>query len=133
MPRPRIGVIVITVAAVVATAVLVLGVWALPRLRAAGIPSEKVVLGTIRTATLAWQSEHPRDCPTLEQLISDRWLDAEFCRFERWCHCRYTIECTDDEIRVTCADHPARTETSGVAAPSARSRDPAQRAAAPDH
>jgi hypothetical protein len=121
MRRPRVGVIVITVAVVVGIAALALGVWALPRFQQAGIPSEKTVLDRIRDATLAWQYEHPGHCPTIEQLVSDRWLDSEFCRLDR-CHCRYTIECTDStdstdsDVSVSCADHPARTGTSGASA-----------------
>jgi hypothetical protein len=116
MRRPRIKVIAITVAGVVGTAALVLGLFALPRLRKAGIRSEGVVLDMIRDATLAWQYEHPRECPTVGRLVSERWLDREFCRYDK-CRCRYDIQCTDGDIRVSCTDHPGPVKRVGVVAP----------------
>jgi len=48
MRRPRLGVIVATVAAVIGIAVVILGLWALPRLRQMGVLSKKEVLVIIQ-------------------------------------------------------------------------------------
>jgi hypothetical protein len=107
MRRPRIGVIFLAVAAVVGITVLVLGVWAYPRMRGAGARSETSVLDEVRNAALQWQSEHPKQCPTVEQLITDGSLDSGLVASGK-CRKPYRIHCVDKDVDVTCPD-PAGT------------------------
>jgi len=101
--RPRIGVIVLTVAALICASVLVLGAWAYPRLQQAGIRSESSVLDQVRAAVTQWQNEHPQQCPTFEQLVAGGWLDSGLLESAK-CLTPYAIQCTTQEIFVTCPD-----------------------------
>ncbi|MBN1611421.1 MAG: hypothetical protein JW940_32610 [Polyangiaceae bacterium] len=104
--RPSVLRILVAVGAVVGVAALILAVRVVPQFKRAGVAPLPMVVAEIRGAVLSWQREHPGRCPKLEELISDRWLDAEFGT--EACHGPYTIQCTGNDVVVSCTEPEQR-------------------------
>jgi general secretion pathway protein G len=102
-------VIVITIIGVL-TAAISIGV--LQAGKKANIGAARTACNTVRQATQMWKAVHPgEDCPTVEQLKSDRSLDTGFSLKDPW-GSAYKLNCDSDEITCTSAgpDHKEGTE-----------------------
>jgi general secretion pathway protein G len=91
-------VIVITIIGVL-TAAISIGV--LQAGKKANIGAAKTACNTVRSATMQWKAIHPNeDCPTVDQLKSDRDLDTGFSLKDPWGGA-YKLNCESDEITCT--------------------------------
>lgn len=108
-PRPRALargltlvelVIVITIIGVL-TAAISIGV--LNAQKKANLGAAKTACSTIRSATMQWKATNPSgDCPTVDQLKSERDLDTGFSLKDPWGNL-YKVSCDADEINCTSA------------------------------
>ena len=83
--------IVITILAMMVTGV---AVAVLPRLQEARIKSTKADAQALRSAIMLYVADNPRGCPTVEDLVSERYLDGS----------KRTADAWDIEFQVTCED-----------------------------
>ena len=83
--------IVITILAMMVTGV---AVAVLPQLGRARIKSTKADAQALRSAVMLYVADNPRGCPTVEDLVSEKYLDG----FKR------TTDAWDTEFQVTCED-----------------------------
>jgi general secretion pathway protein G len=91
-------VIVITIIGVL-TAAISIGV--LQAGKKANIGAAKTACNTVRQATMQWKAVHPsEDCPSVDQLKSDRDLDTGFSLKDPW-GSLYKLNCDNDEITCT--------------------------------
>jgi general secretion pathway protein G len=91
-------VIVITIIGVL-TAAISIGV--LQAGKKANMGAAATACDTIRQATIQWKAVHPtEDCPTVEQLKTDRDLDTGFSLKDPW-GSAYKLNCDSDEITCT--------------------------------
>jgi len=91
--------IVITIFAMIAGGV---AVALLPQLEKARIKSTKTDAQSLRSAVMLYVSEHPRECPTVEDLLSERLLDSSRRTTDAW-DTEFQITCEDGEIGVVSA------------------------------
>lgn len=91
--------IVITIFAMIAGGV---AVALLPQLEKARIKSTKTDAQSLRSAVMLYVSEHPRECPTVEDLLSERLLDSSRRTTDAW-DTEFQITCEDGEIAVVSA------------------------------
>jgi general secretion pathway protein G len=93
-------VIVITIIGVL-TAAISIGV--LQAQKRANVGASKTACNTVRQAAMQWKAVHPsEDCPTVEQLKSDKDLDTGFSLKDPW-GTPYKLGCESDEITCTSA------------------------------
>ena len=91
-------VIVITIIGVL-TAAISIGV--LQAGKKANVGAAKTACNTVRQATMQWKAVHPtEDCPTVEQLKTDRDLDTGFSLKDPWGGA-FKLNCDNDEITCT--------------------------------
>ena len=83
--------IVITIFAMIAGGV---AVALLPRLEEARIKSTKTDAQALRSAVMLYVADNPRGCPTVEELVTERYLDGS----------RRTADAWDTEFQITCED-----------------------------
>jgi general secretion pathway protein G len=88
-------VIVITIIGVL-TAAISVGVMAAKK--KADIGTAKTACSSIRSATLLWKNSHPsEDCPTVDQLRQEKFLDTGFSTKDAWGN-PFKLTCESDEI-----------------------------------
>jgi general secretion pathway protein G len=93
-------VIVITIIGVL-TAAISIGV--LKAQRRANEGAAKTACSTVRQATMQWKAVNPgADCPTVEQLRTERDLDTGFNLKDPWGNL-YKLACDSEEITCTSA------------------------------
>jgi general secretion pathway protein G len=93
-------VIVITIIGVL-TAAISIGV--LKAQKRANEGAAKTACSTVRQATMQWKAVNPgADCPTVEQLRTERDLDTGFNLKDPWGNL-YKLSCDTDEITCTSA------------------------------
>ncbi len=83
--------IVITIFAMIAGGV---AVALLPQLEKARIKSTKTDAQALRSAVMLYVADNPRECPTVEELVTERYLDGS----------KRTTDAWDTEFQVTCED-----------------------------
>ena len=83
--------IVMIILATLATGV---AVAVLPRLEDARIKSTKVDAQALRSAIMLYVADNPRGCPTVEDLVTERYLDGS----------KRTADAWDTEFQVTCEE-----------------------------
>ncbi|MFW2390272.1 MAG: prepilin-type N-terminal cleavage/methylation domain-containing protein [Polyangiales bacterium] len=88
--------IVITIFAMIAGGV---AVALLPRLEEARIKSTKTDSQALRSAVMLYVADNPRGCPTVEDLVSERYLDGSRRTTDAW-DTPYQISCEDGDIAV---------------------------------
>jgi len=81
--------IVITILAMMVTGV---AVAVLPRLQEARIKSTTADAQALRSAIMLYVADNPRGCPTVEDLVSERYLDGT----------KRTADAWDTEFQMTC-------------------------------
>jgi general secretion pathway protein G len=93
-------VIVITLIGVLTGAI---AVGVLKAQKSANVGAAKTACDTIRTQTMQWKAQHPtEDCPTVEQLKTEKDLDTGFSLKDPW-GSPYKVACESDEITCTSA------------------------------
>jgi general secretion pathway protein G len=85
----------------VLTAAIAIGV--LQAQKRASIGAAQTACNTVRGATIQWRAVHPGDdCPTVEQLKKEKFLDTGFNLKDPW-NSLYKLGCDADEITCTSA------------------------------
>jgi general secretion pathway protein G len=88
--------IVITIFAMMAGGV---AVALLPQLEKAKIKTTKADAQALRSAVMLYVADNPRGCPTVEELVSERYLDGSRRTNDAW-ETPYQIVCEDGDISV---------------------------------
>jgi general secretion pathway protein G len=88
--------IVITIFAMIAGGV---AVALLPQLEKARIKTTKTDGEGLRSAVMLYVADNPRGCPTVEDLVNDRYLDGSRRTTDAW-DTPFEINCEDGEISV---------------------------------
>jgi general secretion pathway protein G len=88
--------IVITIFAMMAGGV---AVALLPQLEKAKIKTTKTDAQALRSAVMLYVADNPRNCPTVEDLVSERYLDGSRRTTDAW-ETPYQISCEDGDIAV---------------------------------
>ena len=88
--------IVITIFAMMAGGV---AVALLPQLEKAKIKTTKTDAQALRSAAMLYVADNPRGCPSVEDLISERYLDGSRRTTDAW-ETPYQISCEDGDIAV---------------------------------
>ena len=83
--------IVIFILAMIGTGV---AVAVLPQLQKAQVKSTQADAQALRSAVMLYVVDNPRGCPTVEDLVSERYLDGS----------KRTADAWDNEFQVTCED-----------------------------
>jgi general secretion pathway protein G len=91
--------IVITIFAMIAGGV---AVALLPQLEKARIKTTMTDAQGLRSAVMLYVADNPRECPTVEDLLNDRLLDASRRTTDAW-DTPFEITCEDGEIGVLSA------------------------------
>ncbi len=91
--------IVITIFAMIAGGV---AVALLPRLEEARIKSTKTDAQALRSAVMLYVADNPRGCPTVEDLVNERYLDGSRRTADAW-DTDFQISCEDGDIAVISA------------------------------
>ncbi len=91
--------IVITIFAMIAGGV---AVALLPRLEEARIKSTKTDAQALRSAVMLYVADNPRGCPTVEDLVNERYLDGSKRTADAW-DTDFLISCEDGDIAVISA------------------------------
>ena len=91
--------IVITIFAMIAGGV---AVALLPRLEEARIKSTRADAQSLRSAVMLYVADNPRGCPTVEDLVNDRYLDGSRRTADAW-DTDFQIGCEDGDIAVISA------------------------------
>jgi general secretion pathway protein G len=91
--------IVITIFAMIAGGV---AVALLPRLEEARIKSTKTDAQALRSAVMLYVADNPRGCPTVEDLVNERYLDGSKRTTDAW-DTDFQISCEDGDIAVVSA------------------------------
>jgi general secretion pathway protein G len=91
--------IVITIFAMIAGGV---AVALLPRLEEARIKSTKTDAQALRSAIMLYVADNPRGCPTVEDLVNERYLDGSRRTADAW-DTEFQISCEDGDIAVVSA------------------------------
>lgn len=91
--------IVITIFAMMAGGV---AVALLPRLEEARIKTTKTDAQALRSAVMLYKADHPRDCPTVEDLVNERYLDGTRRTTDAW-DTPFQISCEEGDIAVISA------------------------------
>ena len=88
--------IVITIFAMIAGGV---AVALLPQLEKARIKTTKTDAQGLRSAVMLYVADNPRGCPTVEELVSERYLDGSRRTSDAW-DTPFQISCEDGDISV---------------------------------
>jgi len=88
--------IVITIFAMIAGGV---AVALLPRLEEARIKATKTDAQALRSAVMLYVADNPRGCPTVEDLVNERYLDGSKRTADAW-DTDFQISCEDGDIGV---------------------------------
>ena len=88
--------IVIMILAFIGTGV---AVALLPALERAQIDGTKTDAQSLRSAATLYKADNPRECPTVEALVSERYLDATRRTTDAW-DTPFQITCEDGDIAV---------------------------------
>jgi general secretion pathway protein G len=91
--------IVITIFAMMAGGV---AVALLPQLEKARIKTTGTDAQGLRSAVMLYVADNPRGCPTVEDLVSERYLDATRRTTDAW-DTPFQISCEDGDISVVSA------------------------------
>jgi type II secretory pathway pseudopilin PulG len=91
--------IVITIFAMMAGGV---AVALLPRLEEARIKTTKTDAQALRSAVMLYKADNPRGCPTVEDLVTERYLDGSRRTTDAW-DTPFQISCEDGDISVISA------------------------------
>jgi general secretion pathway protein G len=91
--------IVITIFAMIAGGV---AVALLPQLEKARIKSTKADAQALRSAVIMYVADNPRACPTVEDLVNDRYLDGSKRTADAW-DTDFLVSCEDGDIAVISA------------------------------
>lgn len=91
--------IVITIFAMIAGGV---AVALLPRLEEARIKSTKTDAQALRSAVMLYVADNPRQCPTVEDLVNERYLDGSRRTADAW-DTDFQISCEDGDIAIVSA------------------------------
>lgn len=91
--------IVITIFAMIAGGV---AVALLPQLEKARIKTTKTDAQALRSAVMLYIADNPRGCPTVEDLVAERYLDSSRRTADAW-DVPFQIACEDGEIAVLSA------------------------------
>ena len=91
--------IVITIFAMIAGGV---AVALLPRLEEARIKSTKTDAQALRSAVMLYVADNPRGCPTVEDLVNERYLDGTRRTADAW-DTDFQISCEDGDVAVLSA------------------------------
>jgi general secretion pathway protein G len=91
--------IVITIFAMMAGGV---AVALLPQLEKAKIKTTGTDAQALRSAVMLYVADNPRGCPTVEDLVSERYLDGSRRTTDAW-DTPYQISCEDGDILVLSA------------------------------
>ncbi len=91
--------IVITIFAMIAGGV---AVALLPQLEKARIKSTKADAQAMRSAVMLYVADNPRGCPTVEELVGERYLDGSKRTTDAW-DTEFQITCEGGEIAVVSA------------------------------
>jgi general secretion pathway protein G len=91
--------IVITIFAMIAGGV---AVALLPRLEEARIKSTKTDAQALRSAVMLYVADNPRGCPTVEDLVNERYLDGSRRTTDAW-DTDFQISCEDGDVAVISA------------------------------
>jgi general secretion pathway protein G len=93
-------VIVITIIGVLTAAI---SVGVMKAKKTADIGTAKTACSSVKSATLLWKNAHPdQDCPTVEQLKKEKFLDSGFILKDSWNN-PFKISCDTDEITCSTA------------------------------
>jgi general secretion pathway protein G len=88
-------VIVITIIGVLTAAI---SVGVMKAKKTADIGTAKTACSSIKSASVLWKNAHPdQDCPTVEALKKERFLDNGFLAKDAWGN-PYKIACDTDDI-----------------------------------
>lgn len=91
--------IVITIFAMMAGGV---AVALLPQLEKARLKTTKTDAQGLRSAVMLYVADNPRGCPTIEDLVNERYLDATRRTTDAW-DTPFQITCEDGDIAVVSA------------------------------
>jgi len=91
--------IVITIVALMVTGA---AVAILPQLGKARIKTTKTDAQALRSAIMLYVADNPRECPTVEDLVSQKYLDASKRTTDAW-DTEFQISCESGEIKVLSA------------------------------
>ena len=91
--------IVITIFAMMAGGV---AVALLPQLEKARIKTTKTDAEALRSAVMLYKADNPRACPTVEDLMTERYLDGTRRTTDAW-DTPFQISCEDGDISVISA------------------------------
>ena len=91
--------IVITIFAMMAGGV---AVALLPQLEKARLKTTKTDAQGLRSAVMLYVADNPRGCPTIEDLVNDRYLDATRRTTDAW-DTPFQITCEDGDVAVVSA------------------------------
>jgi general secretion pathway protein G len=93
-------VIVITIIGVLTAAI---SVGVMRAKKTADVGTAKTACSSVKSATLLWKNAHPDlDCPTVEQLKKERFLDTGFTPKDAWGN-PFKVACDTDEITCSTA------------------------------
>ena len=93
-------VIVITIIGVLTAAI---SVGVMKAKKTADIGTAKTACSSVKSATLLWKNAHPdMDCPTVEELKKERFLDNGFTPKDAWGN-PFKVACDTDEITCSTA------------------------------
>jgi general secretion pathway protein G len=88
-------VIVITIIGVLTAAI---SVGVMKAKKTADIGAAKTACSSARSATVLWRNQHPdQDCPTIEMLKKERFLDTGFTAKDSWGN-PFKLACDTDDI-----------------------------------
>lgn len=103
--RRREGMTLIEIMIVVAILAMIAGgvaVALLPQLERAQIKTTATDAQGLRSAVMLYVADNPRGCPTVEDLVSERYLDGTRRTTDAW-ETPFQIGCEDGEISVISA------------------------------
>ena len=93
-------VIVITIIGVLTAAI---SVGVMKAKKTADIGAAKTACSTAKSASILWRNAHPdQDCPTIDQLKKERFLDTGFTPKDSWGN-PFKLSCDTDEITCSTA------------------------------
>lgn len=91
--------IVITIFAMIAGGI---AVALLPQLEKARVKTTKTDAQALRSAIMLYVADNPRECPTVEDLVTERYLDGSKRTADAW-DTDFQISCEDGDIAVISA------------------------------
>lgn len=99
--------IVIIILAMIGTGV---AVAVLPQLEKAQIKSTKTDAQALRSAVTLYIADNPRECPTVEDLVNEKYLDRSKRTTDAW-ETEFQISCEEGDVIVVSAGPDLQFET----------------------